>query len=875
MAHSITVSHSDLKDSIQSTKRSSDVDETHPMWLSAPSTVFEIDSVVLKCQRKTEIPLRTVQLYKNEKFLADLGQTSDFHIEQASLKDNGVYKCFTIKAECCSVSSNTAKIEVQGAITKVYIDTQPDLKSIFEGQELVLCCSVNGVPGTISSINWYKSKESEERKMKISSERDFKISVVRSSDAGNYSCVASNGLLSFYSKPVTVTVKVPVSPPVFNLSTPRTPAREGDVVTLHCEAQRGSPPIQYQFFHKGVYLRRQQTTSYLRFAVTAEHSGSYYCTASNGQEARRSRAMSLSVMVPVSPPVFTLSTPRTPAQEGDFVTLRCEAQRGSLPIFYQFYHDNAPLRRSSTLSGGGVSLSFFLGTEHSGNYHCTGDNGFGPQKSESMDLSISVPVSRPVLTIRTPGAQAVEGDLVELHCEAQRGTPPILYTFYQEDKTLGSISAPFSGGASFNLSLTAEHSGNYDCMASNGLGAHRSERMWLSVTVPVSQPVLTLRVPRTQAVVGDTVELHCEAQSGSPPILYWFYHEDISLGSSSAPSGGGTSFSLSLTTEHSGSYTCQASNGFRAQRSEAVTLSITVPVSRPVLTLRDPTQAAVGDVLELHCEAQRGSPPIRYRLYHEDVILGNSSAPAGGRVSFNLSLTTEHSGNYSCEADNGLGAQRSEAVTLYVTGMTGSRVGAVATGVTGGLLSMMGLVVALLLYHWIPRKAGRRPAPDAASSSGSAPQEPTYYNVPGWLELQPVYNNVNPKSSDVIYTEVWTKKKSKPADVHFGGCLGQPAVPATLNTQSPQESTSAHAPCTFHLHTGVPIGMRCRCADAAYGFREDNLREQLTCCKAVAKLGAHAPKRAVLFQTLSMPFTSVILFVHDVREHKLLLQPIL
>ena len=98
-------------------------------------------------------------------------------------------------------------------------------------------------------------------------------------------------------------------------------------------------------------------------------------------------------------------------------------------------------------------------------------------------------------------------------------------------------------------------------------------------------------------------------------------------------------------------------------------LSPSVPVSLPVLTIRGPgALAEVGDVVELRCEAQRGSPPILYRFYRENVTLGRSSAHAGGGASFNLSLTSEHSGNYSCEADNGLGARRSKAVPLNVTG---------------------------------------------------------------------------------------------------------------------------------------------------------------------------------------------------------------
>lgn len=95
-----------------------------------------------------------------------------------------------------------------------------------------------------------------------------------------------------------------------------------------------------------------------------------------------------------------------------------------------------------------------------------------------------------------------------------------------------------------------------------------------------------------------------------------------------------------------------------------------VPVSRPVLTFGDSgSQAELGDLVELHCKALKGSPPIFYQFYHESIILGNSSAPSGGGASFNFFLTAEHSGNFSCEASNGQGAQRSEVVALNLTGI--------------------------------------------------------------------------------------------------------------------------------------------------------------------------------------------------------------
>lgn len=95
-----------------------------------------------------------------------------------------------------------------------------------------------------------------------------------------------------------------------------------------------------------------------------------------------------------------------------------------------------------------------------------------------------------------------------------------------------------------------------------------------------------------------------------------------------------------------------------------------VPMSQPVLTLSPlGAQVAEGEVVTLHCKVHRGSSRILYKLYHEGVILGSSLAPSEGEgASFSFPLTTEHSGNYYCSADNGFGPRCSEAVSLSVIG---------------------------------------------------------------------------------------------------------------------------------------------------------------------------------------------------------------
>ncbi|XP_077012668.1 Fc receptor-like protein 5 isoform X2 [Tamandua tetradactyla] len=743
--------------------------------LQAPLWVFEGDSVILRCRTKDKASLDNMTLYKNRKVLKTFSKDSDFYIRQASLRDNGEYHCVGSKGHSTSVSSNSITIQVQDLFPQPQLKASPSRPT--EGSPVTLTCETQlplQRPDSQLQFRFFKNEQALE--LGWSSSPEIQITAVRKEDPEYYQCQAGTVKSSIrkQSQKISITVPIPMSHPVLTLSAPKAPAVQGDEAILHCEAQMGSPPILYQFYHESIILKnievKSRRSASFSFTLTAERSGNYHCMADNGLGTQSSRVVSLSVTVPVSHPSLTIRTPKT--VEGQIVTLFCEAKSGSSRILYQFFHKEKLLGSSSAPSGGGASFSFCLATEHSGNYHCTADNGFGPQTSEAVSISVMVPASRPVLTLRTPRAHAVVGDVVELHCEAERGSPPILYRFYRGGITLGSKSDPLGGGASFNLPLTTAHSGSYSCTADNNLGIQYSVAVSLRVTVPVSRPLLTLGAP--QAVVGDLVELHCEVQRGSPPILYRFYHKNVTLGSISAPSGEGASFNRIVTPEHSGNYSCEAENVLGAQRSEVVPLNVTVPASRPVLTLRTPrAQAVVGDVVELHCEAERGSPPILYRFYHEDITLGNGSAPSGGGVSINLSLTVEHNGNYSCDADNGLGPQRSEVLTLHIRGLTGNS-GPVAAGVTGGLLSLAGLAaVALLGYCGLARKAGKKSISEPIRSPPDfGTQEPTYHNLPASIEMQPVYCNVNPNGREIVYLEVQcVQKKKKHAATNIPGLL--------------------------------------------------------------------------------------------------------
>ncbi|PNJ56851.1 FCRL3 isoform 6, partial [Pongo abelii] len=555
---------------------------------------------------------------------------------------------------------------------------------------------------------------------------------------------------------------------VLLLDPPWSTAFKGERVALICRGISHSPAQGDTYWYRNEKLLK---IKYNKIQIT--ESGNYQCKT-------RGSSLSDAVHVGFSPDWLILQASH-PVFEGDNVILRCQGKDDKNTHQKVYYKDGKQLPNSYNLD----NITVNSVSRDNSKYHCTATCkrfymiNF-KETSKHLNIQVQgVPVSNVNLEIRPTGGQLIEGENMVLICSVAQGSGTVTFSWHKEGRvrSLGRKSQRSLLAELHVLTVKESDAGKYYCAADNVHGPILSTWIRVTVRIPVSHPILTFRAPRAHAVVGDLLELHCESLRGSPPILYRFYHEDVTLGNSSAPSGGGASFNLSLTAEHSGNYSCDADNGLGAQHSHGVSLRVTVPVSRPVLTLRAPgAQAVVGDLLELHCESLRGSFPILYWFYHEDDTLGNSSAHSGGGASFNLSLTTEHSGNYSCEADNGLGAQHSKVVTLNVTGTSRSRTGLTTVGVTGLVLSILGLAAAAALLHYARARTKLEGLSATGTSSHSPsecqeasssrfsridPQEPTHSKPLAPMELEPMYSNVNPGDSNLIYSQIWSIQHTK------------------------------------------------------------------------------------------------------------------
>uniref|UniRef100_A0A8C5XLI7 Fc receptor like 5 n=1 Tax=Microcebus murinus TaxID=30608 RepID=A0A8C5XLI7_MICMU len=382
---------------------------------------------------------------------------------------------------------------------------------------------------------------------------------------------------------VTLLVLAPVSGqwatttrPIISLHPPWTTVFQGERVNLTCGGFHYSPQ---KTRWKCVYQRREILTDTPGDTLEVRESGQYRCQAGRS-------ALSKPVHLYFSSASLILQAPLS-VYEGDLVVLRCRAK--ARVTSYTIYKNREAL---TSLEG---TSDFFIPDatlKDNGAYHCTGVTE--DRLISSNEVKIQVQDLFPSPMLRASPFQPLEGRSMTLTCVTQpppqRSKVQLQFCFFRDSQALGS---GWSSSPELQIrAMLPEDSGSYWCEA--GTKTHsvlrKSQSFQIRVQIPVSRPVLTLSSAGAPAFEGTIVTLHCEAERGSSRITYQFYREDVLLGSRVTPSGSGTSFSLSLTTEHSGNYSCTADNGLGPQRSEAVSLSVTEPsLTHPFRSLLVPS----------------------------------------------------------------------------------------------------------------------------------------------------------------------------------------------------------------------------------------------------------------------------------------------
>uniref|UniRef100_A0A1A9WR27 Ig-like domain-containing protein n=1 Tax=Glossina brevipalpis TaxID=37001 RepID=A0A1A9WR27_9MUSC len=547
---------------------------------------------------------------------------SSLSIDAINGNHRGIFKC---------IATNKAGIAEQSAELKVNV--APQIKPFSFGDEASNSGESIGVQCSITkgdlpiNITWtlnnraLRSGDYEIIIGRMSTKAStLNIDYITAEHRGLYECKAKNqaGEYSYESE-----LKVNV-PPLIHPFSFDSEANEGDSVQLTCHISKGDLPLKIRwmhnelplFSHLGVLTSKigDRINLLTIESVKAINSGNYSCVA--GNKAGQS-SYTTELLINVLPQIIPFSFDDV-INTGDSVDLLCQILKGDRPIKLHWSFERSPddtpsnskqpVMRTNRISSKSSILSISNARpEHTGIYTCTASNAAG-LTTYSTNLTVNVP---PRITPFQFGGEPLNfGEPASIQCTVAGGDWPMsidwLFNDYHLPAHLQIVTTKFTRHT-YVLgveSVTADHAGNYSCIAKNQAGktsytatlvrrstkkiAKKFNKIFVLTSIdqvaPKIAPFYFGEEPLNQ---GEPASVQCTILGGDLPInVTWLLNgriidsfHDISL----ARLGKRVNVLTveSVAAHHAGNYSCRAENkaGVTEHLAQLIPLNFGEPVS--------------------------------------------------------------------------------------------------------------------------------------------------------------------------------------------------------------------------------------------------------------------------------------------------------
>ncbi|XP_066062598.1 Fc receptor-like protein 3 [Chamaea fasciata] len=337
--------------------------------------------------------------------------------------------------------------------------------ALLEGDTVTLRCR-RWKDSSVTRVQFYRGDE-EVRKSFHGTE--LSLSPLQSNHSGRYRCRGwvSSGVSKGWqeSAPVTVTVHELFTVPVLE-GPPE--LIEGSLLNLSCLSTpsplRRPAPLLHLFYRDGQSVGGPQVSPQLQVpAVGVSDSGNYSCQVrSEGGPVQKSSArLRVTVRrVPLLGVSLWAQPPGGQVALGDRLVLSCAVAAGNGPLSFTWHRggSGAPL-------GTGPRLELrHIGDNDSGQYQCRVSDGDSVAESVPLNVTVLVPVANVTITPGPLSHQVHAGDPVTLRCSVQVGSAPVTFTWLHNGQEVAQ-------GPILELGdVSVEHSGTYQCAATNQLG---------------------------------------------------------------------------------------------------------------------------------------------------------------------------------------------------------------------------------------------------------------------------------------------------------------------------------------------------------------------------------------------------------------------
>ncbi|KAJ4944800.1 hypothetical protein JOQ06_013340 [Pogonophryne albipinna] len=403
--------------------------------------------------------------------------------------------------------------------------------------------------------------------------------------------------------------------------------------------------------------------------------------------------------------------PSAEIEEGRSVTLTCSSDANPAAN-YTWYkgNNNSGL---PPLSEGQRLVFRSIQSSDSGQYHCTAENKLGRKTSKDISIDVKYAPKLPSVSVR-PSAEIEEGSSVTLTCSSD-ANPAAKYTWYKESRNADVPPLTTEPKLVFR-SIQSSDSGQYFCRAENKLGRKTSKDISIDVKYAPKTSSVSAS-PSAEIEIGKSLKLNCKS-GANPAANYTWYKDNQTL-----PWGSKDIHQLaSITLEDKGNYHCESKNKYGQINSTSVHIDVQYPPKPPSVSVSPSAEIEEGSSVTLTCSTD-ANPAANYTWYKEN----EDSPKASGQI-FNITdFRAEHSGSYSCGAQNKLGRSNS---TLHLIDVADTS--PMIVNITRFSVVVLMLIPLHLVGLWMRKKK--------TVSSTSEANEPIETVE---LESDPVYEDVS------------------------------------------------------------------------------------------------------------------------------------
>ncbi|KAM6930619.1 hemicentin-1 [Xenentodon cancila] len=615
------------------------------------------DSVVtLECQAAGSPPPQISWLKDGHPLLLSprtrlLSGDSLLRISPVQLSDSGVYTCVARSRAGLAELSYDVQVQVPPGVDHVE-PVEP--VTVVQGSLVTLTCEARGVPPP--TLTWMKDGQplSLHRNLLLDGqETRLQLPDVAPSDAGLYSCVASNQAGSS-TKSFNLTVLEP--PKVTSSSSPdELTVAVNSLLELECSAV-GVPPPTLSWLKDGRPLEGsdivQQGGRFVRISkVQVEDAGLYTCLASSpaGEDGKNHW-----VRVQVPPTLLGSGDVRTlTVPVNGHLTLECLADSDPPPNI-EWYKNEVKLQiggRIQQLAGGQYLEIEEVRPEDSGEYSCVVTNMAG---STNLFFTVDI-VLPPVIKDGTSVVTVHVGQDAVLPCEVEGDSLPAV--MWRKDGLVLPKNNKFTMLSEGSLQIHGAQltdAGRYYCTVSNQAGSdHRGMDLRVFVSPSISPGPLNITVN-----TGIRAVLSCEATGIPPPKVSW-KRNGAPLDISQQPGeyrllSSGSLVLLSPSSKDEGYFECTAVNDVAEER-RVIKVILQVPPS-----IEDDITAVKAVKMSpavLPCHVQgRPHPTVSWTKGGAKLSTrgGSYRVLPTGMLEITAALPS-HAGRYTCSARNPAG----------------------------------------------------------------------------------------------------------------------------------------------------------------------------------------------------------------------------